>query len=222
MQGLSPRGEAAENPELGGKFGRKLRRKSGSSRRRAGNTLWRAGPLRYPGSLTYSWVPLHCVCTAERRILWRQISRRHSWSWTQTAGCTKCHEASSHAGARKKALSGQITSTVRAPTARRLAGTSQTRRATGVGRGSRCTSSCFCGRWTGSSTRSQRALAPAAPIPAATSLGSWRAERHLPASIGQANGLRVGLGSASPSSPSSRSLPPCCAPCCQSGAGARD
>ena len=100
MQGLSPRGEAAENPELGGKFGRKLRRKSGSSRRRAGNTLWRAGPLRYPGSLTYSWVPLHCVCTAERRILWRPISRRHSWSWTRTAGCTKCHEASSHAGTR--------------------------------------------------------------------------------------------------------------------------
>ena len=105
-------------------------------------------------------------------------------------------------------MTGQITSSVRALTARRLAGTSQTRRATSGGRGSRCTSSCFCRRWTSSSTRSQRALAPAAPIPAATSRGSWRAERHLPASIGHANGLRVGLGLASPSSPSSRSLPP--------------
>jgi len=197
-----------------------------SSKRRAGNTLWRArSAIEVSRGSHTRGHPLQCVCTAERRILWRPISRRHrlcSWSWIRTAGCTKCHDASSNTGAKKSALTGQITSSVRALTTRRLAGTSQTRRATSGGRGSRCTSSCFCGRWTSSSTRSQRALAPAAPIPAATSRGSWRAERHLPASMGHANGLRVGLGSASPSSPSLRSLPPCCAPCCQSGAGSRD
>ena len=66
---------------------------------------------------------------------------------------------------------------------RRAAFNSQTRQSTSGASGSHCTSSCFCRRWTSISTRSQRALTPATPTPAAMSRVSWRAERHLSARI---------------------------------------
>ena len=113
---------------------------------------------------------------------------------------------------------GGTTSSEHATDGRRAAITSQTRQPTSGASGSHCTSSCSCRRWTSTSARSQRALAPAAPTPAAMRRASWRAERHRSARIEH---RRRGVGLAQ-ASPSARSLSPCRAPCCQNGAGARD